>query len=150
MCTPDRILGSRDSCLSFSSLQWVIIALSPHVSVQLALQLAVLVSKVARFDCPAEWPELVPTLLQVVRSPEDLPQQRALLVLHHVTKSLASKRLAGDRRVFQEVRALSRARHMRGCTTSGRTGLKCGILCLILNVNSKRTGRDAKKTVLVP
>ncbi|KAK8782150.1 hypothetical protein V5799_016510 [Amblyomma americanum] len=70
---------------------------------QLALQLAVLVSKVARFDCPAEWPELVPTLLQVVRNPEDLPQQRSLLVLHHVTKSLASKRLAGDRRVFQEL-----------------------------------------------
>ncbi|KAL3218940.1 hypothetical protein MRX96_031251 [Rhipicephalus microplus] len=36
---------------------------------QLALQLAVLVSKVARFDCPSEWPELVPTLLQVVRNP---------------------------------------------------------------------------------
>lgn len=70
---------------------------------QLALQLAVLVSKVARFDCPTEWPELVPTLLQVVRNPDDLPQQRSLLVLHHVTKSLASKRLAGDRRVFQEV-----------------------------------------------
>ncbi|KAH7967139.1 hypothetical protein HPB49_023016 [Dermacentor silvarum] len=69
---------------------------------QLALQLAVLVSKVARFDCPTEWPELVPTLLQVVRNPDDLPQQRSLLVLHHVTKSLASKRLAGDRRVFQE------------------------------------------------
>lgn len=70
---------------------------------QLALQLAVLVSKVARFDCPTEWPELVPTLLQVVRNPDDLPQQRSLLVLHHVTKSLASKRLAGDRRVFQEL-----------------------------------------------
>lgn len=70
---------------------------------QLALQLAVLVSKVARFDCPAEWPELVPMLLQVVRSSEDLPQQRALLVLHHVTKALASKRLAGDRRIFQEL-----------------------------------------------
>ncbi|KAH6938891.1 hypothetical protein HPB50_014678 [Hyalomma asiaticum] len=69
----------------------------------LALQLAVLVSKVARFDCPTEWPELVPTLLQVVRNPDDLPQQRSLLVLHHVTKSLASKRLAGDRRVFQEL-----------------------------------------------
>lgn len=30
-------------------------------------------------------------------------QQRALLCLHHVTKSLASKRLAGDRRTFQDL-----------------------------------------------
>lgn len=70
---------------------------------QLALQVAVLVSKVARFDCPNEWPELIPTLLEVVRSTEDLTQQRGLLILHHVTKALSSKRLAGDRRVFQEL-----------------------------------------------
>lgn len=70
---------------------------------QLAVQLAVLISKVARFDCPKEWPELIPTLLQSVRDVDDLCQQRTLLVLHHVIKALSSKRLAGDRRIFHEL-----------------------------------------------
>ncbi|XP_023228381.1 importin-11-like [Centruroides sculpturatus] len=70
---------------------------------KLAIQLAVLISKIARFDCPREWPQLVPTLLEALRTSDDLQQQRALLTLHHVTKALCSKRLAGDRRLFQEL-----------------------------------------------
>lgn len=70
---------------------------------QLATQLAVLISKVARFDCPKDWPELFPTLMNAVKSQHDLEQQRALLTLHHVTKALSSKRLAGDRRLFQDL-----------------------------------------------
>ncbi|XP_066994048.1 importin-11 [Anabrus simplex] len=70
---------------------------------QVATQLAVLISKVARFDCPREWPELVPTLLTAVKSHDPLVQHRALLMLHHVIKTLSSKRLAGDRRLFQEL-----------------------------------------------
>jgi hypothetical protein len=46
---------------------------------------------------------LLPSLLHLVRTEDDLVQQRALLYLHHVTKSLASKRLAGDRRAFQDL-----------------------------------------------
>ncbi|KAJ8961664.1 hypothetical protein NQ318_021262 [Aromia moschata] len=69
---------------------------------QIAVQRAVLVSKIARIDCPKEWPELFPTLLQAVESPDSLIQHRSLLTLHHVVKSIASKRLAGDRRLFQE------------------------------------------------
>ena len=56
-----------------------------------------------RYDYPKEWPELLPSLLHLVRTEDDLVQQRALLYLHHVTKSLASKRLAGDRRAFQDL-----------------------------------------------
>ena len=56
-----------------------------------------------RYDYPREWPELLPSLLHLVRTEDDLVQQRALLYLHHVTKSLASKRLAGDRRAFQDL-----------------------------------------------
>ncbi|KAJ4437496.1 hypothetical protein ANN_17641 [Periplaneta americana] len=55
------------------------------------------------FDCPREWPELVPTLLTAVKSEDPLIQHRALLMLHHVIKTLSSKRLAGDRRLFQEL-----------------------------------------------
>ncbi|KAK4881631.1 hypothetical protein RN001_004950 [Aquatica leii] len=72
---------------------------------QIALQLAVLVSKVARFDCPRDWPELFPTLLQAIESQDSLVQHRALLTLHHVVKAISSKRLAGDRKLFQEFTA---------------------------------------------
>nr|CAD7589784.1 unnamed protein product [Timema genevievae] len=72
---------------------------------QVATQIAVLISKVARLDCPREWPELVPCLLTAVKSDSALVQHRALLVLHHVVKTLSSKRLAGDRRLFQELTA---------------------------------------------
>ncbi|XP_057379434.1 importin-11-like [Daphnia carinata] len=70
---------------------------------QVATQLAIIISKIARYDYPKEWPELLPSLLHLVRTEDDLVQQRALLYLHHVTKSLASKRLAGDRRAFQDL-----------------------------------------------
>jgi len=70
---------------------------------QLATQLAVVIAKVARFDCPREWPTLMPVLLSKVGDDNILVQQRGLLSLHHVIKTLSSKRLAGDRRLFQEL-----------------------------------------------
>ena len=65
-----------------------------------------LIGKIARLDCPRDWPELIPTLLNAVRSDEALTQQRALLTFYHVTKMLASKRLPHDRKVFAEVTEL--------------------------------------------
>ncbi|XP_011502354.1 PREDICTED: importin-11 isoform X2 [Ceratosolen solmsi marchali] len=70
---------------------------------QLAIQVAVLIAKIARFDCPKEWNSLVPTLLEVIRGNNSLAQHRALLTFHHVIKALASKRLIADRRIFQEL-----------------------------------------------
>lgn len=69
---------------------------------QIATQRAVLISKIARIDCPREWPELLPTLLSAVENSDLLIQHRALLTLHHVIKSICSKRLPGDRRIFHE------------------------------------------------
>lgn len=71
--------------------------------VQIATQIAVLTAKIARLDCPRYWDSLLSTLLTAVRCDELLIQERALLVLHHVTKTLASKRLAPDRKLFEEV-----------------------------------------------
>lgn len=45
----------------------------------------------------------MPTLLDSVRGKDHLLQQRALLTLYHVTKTLASKRLGADRKLFQEL-----------------------------------------------
>lgn len=54
-----------------------------------------LIAKVARLDCPKEWPELFPTLLQAVENSDSIIQHRSLLTLHHVVKAISSKRLAG-------------------------------------------------------
>ena len=56
-----------------------------------------------RFDVPREWPSLLPALSNGIQSSDDLVQHRSLLILHHTIKSLASKRLAADRRVFHEL-----------------------------------------------
>jgi len=71
---------------------------------QICTQMSVLVAKIARVDCPRNWPNLLPTLLQSVRCDNTLLQGRALMVLHHVLKTLASKRLAADRKLFEDVR----------------------------------------------
>ncbi|XP_048738332.2 importin-11-like [Ostrea edulis] len=70
---------------------------------QIATQLAVLISKIARLDCPRNWNALLPALFQAVRCEDMLIQERALLILHHVTKTLASKRLAPDRKLFEDL-----------------------------------------------
>ena len=58
----------------------------------IALQIAVLIGKVARFDVPKEWKELLPSLTQGVQSQDSIVQHRALLILHHTIKNLATKR----------------------------------------------------------
>ena len=70
---------------------------------QLAIQLAVVIAKIARYDCPKEWSYLVPTLLESIRDGDTVVQHRALLTFHHVVKALASKRLGADRRIFQDL-----------------------------------------------
>jgi len=69
---------------------------------QVATQVAVLISKVARVGI-RDWPELFPAVLQAVQSKETLHQQRSLLVLNHVIKMLASKRLIPDRQLFRQI-----------------------------------------------
>lgn len=72
---------------------------------QLAVQLAALIAKIARYDCPREWGTLIPRLLDVIREQNPLAQHRGMLTLHHVVKSLASKCLLGDKKLFQELTA---------------------------------------------
>lgn len=70
---------------------------------QIATQLAVLVAKIARVECPRNWSKLLPVLFETVRCPDEAMQEQALLILHHVTKTLASKRLPPDRKLFEEL-----------------------------------------------
>jgi len=48
-------------------------------------------------------PELFPTLLQKLQSPDVLTTQRVYLVLNQTLKELSTKRLAADQRNFAEV-----------------------------------------------
>ncbi|XP_045467255.1 importin-11 isoform X2 [Harmonia axyridis] len=68
---------------------------------QIATQRAVLVARIARIDCPKEWGDLLPSLLQTILSNDILIQHRSMLTLQHVIKSIASRRLT-DRRIFQD------------------------------------------------
>lgn len=70
---------------------------------QVATQQAVLISRIARLDCPTKWPNLVPVLLNAFKAPQPVMRHRSLLIFHHVVKALASKRIARDRRTFQEL-----------------------------------------------
>ncbi|XP_058062595.1 importin-11 [Anopheles bellator] len=70
---------------------------------QIAVQIAVLIGNITRFDGPTDWQELVPTLVKAVQSEDSLVQYRGLLVLLHVVKVLYSKRLPRDRHQFQLV-----------------------------------------------
>ncbi|KAI5086972.1 importin-11 isoform 2 [Silurus meridionalis] len=85
---------------------------------QIATQIAVLIAKVARLDCPRQWPELVPVLLEAIKHPDELHQHRALLTLTHVIKTLASKRLSADRALFQHVSVHTHTVRMHMCTHS--------------------------------
>ncbi|KAG0325096.1 hypothetical protein BGZ99_001062 [Dissophora globulifera] len=75
----------------------------------LATQNAVLTSKIARWDFPLEWPDLLSTILSIVREATAneadargrLIQQRSLYTLHLVVKGLISKTLASARKQFQ-------------------------------------------------
>ncbi|CAM6098378.1 unnamed protein product [Calypogeia fissa] len=70
---------------------------------KVAVQLALLIAKIARFDYPREWPELFPALLQKLQSPDVLLTQRVYLVLNQTLKELSTKRLAADQRNFAEI-----------------------------------------------
>lgn len=68
---------------------------------QIAVQLAVVISKIARLDCPDDWCELMPILLQRINSQNPLEQRRALQILVQVVKALSSRRLHHDRIMFE-------------------------------------------------
>lgn len=70
---------------------------------QVSIQLAVLISRIARIDCPEQWPQLLPVLTTSIQSPSPLVQQRALLTLKHVMKTLSGRRLTNDRNLFYKI-----------------------------------------------
>lgn len=72
-------------------------------ALNICTQLAIVISKIARLEI-REWPNLLNLLMDWIRSPDSPDKQyRALLVTYHVIKILSTKRLTGDRKIFQEM-----------------------------------------------
>ncbi|KAK2656300.1 hypothetical protein Ddye_009352 [Dipteronia dyeriana] len=70
---------------------------------QIAQMLAVLVSKIARFDYPREWPELFSVLAQQLQGADVLTSHRIFMILFRTLKELSTKRLTADQRNFAEI-----------------------------------------------
>ncbi|THG19731.1 hypothetical protein TEA_028283 [Camellia sinensis var. sinensis] len=70
---------------------------------QIALTLAVLISKIARIDYPKEWPELFSVLAQQLPSADILTSHRIFMILFRTLKELSTKRLASDQKNFAEI-----------------------------------------------
>ncbi|XP_057519328.1 uncharacterized protein LOC130800020 isoform X2 [Amaranthus tricolor] len=70
---------------------------------KIALVLAVLISKIARFDYPKEWPDLFTTLAQQIQSADVLSSHRIFLILFRTLKELSTKRLTSDQRNYAEI-----------------------------------------------
>ncbi|KAF6170384.1 hypothetical protein GIB67_014314 [Kingdonia uniflora] len=70
---------------------------------QIAQQLAVLVSKIARVDYPKEWPELFSVLSQQLHSADIRTSHKIFIVMFRSLKELSTKRLSSDQRTFAEI-----------------------------------------------
>ncbi|GFR48983.1 hypothetical protein Agub_g11001, partial [Astrephomene gubernaculifera] len=80
--------------------------LIPQDDNQIAVQVALVYAKIARFDYPGEWPSLFNDLMANLGSGNPLVVRRVYLILHHVLKELSSKRLAADQANFAQVTEL--------------------------------------------
>ncbi|CAK8541978.1 unnamed protein product [Lathyrus sativus] len=70
---------------------------------QIALMLAVLISKIARIDYPKEWPDIFLILSQQLQSADVLASHRIFMILFRTLKELSTKRLTADQRNFAEI-----------------------------------------------
>jgi hypothetical protein len=67
---------------------------------RVAVQLAVVVSDIARRDWPGSWDQLFNSLMATLHTGTDLAISRAVYTLHRVLKELSTKRLSKDRQAF--------------------------------------------------
>ncbi|KAJ3682843.1 hypothetical protein LUZ60_013070 [Juncus effusus] len=72
---------------------------------QIALQMAVLISKIARIDYPRDWPDLFSFLAQQLQTTDVLASHRVIMVLFRTLKELSRKRLTADVRNFSQITA---------------------------------------------
>jgi hypothetical protein len=122
---------------------------------QIAVQVALVVAKVARFDFPSQWPGLFNDLLAglgpaaaaaaaaaaagsgsssggaAAAGPSMLVVRRTYFVLHHVLKELSSKRLAADQKAFAEVGLQETQKNRSSSSEMPRAWLQCGAMPVV-------------------
>ncbi|KAI9261423.1 armadillo-type protein [Phascolomyces articulosus] len=75
-------------------------------SKKLTAQNAVIVARIARMDYPMEWPDLLPSLVQIIETPsgnERLIHDRAFEMLYEILHELSTRFLSASRRQFAQV-----------------------------------------------
>lgn len=78
----------------------------PSTEITISLLFEFCFSAFCRMDWPRDWPDVIDILVNNIKSNDDeLKRYRSLLILSHVVKTLSTKRLAGDRRLFYELTA---------------------------------------------
>ncbi|XP_022652295.1 importin-11-like [Varroa jacobsoni] len=75
-------------------------AITMELNQQLALQVSLVIAKIARYDVPTDWQPLVPFLMSNLDSPAGY---QASLALYHVVKTLTTKRMLHDRHMFYDL-----------------------------------------------
>jgi hypothetical protein len=68
----------------------------------LAVQLALIMRRISRFEWPQAWPNLFPVLAQTLENPSKLAVQRGLYTMYQVLLELNSKCRASAKRQFEE------------------------------------------------
>ena len=70
---------------------------------QIAIQIAIALSKIGRVEYPKEWPQLFDMLLLRLQGDNELVLKRTYMALYLLLKELSSKRLAIDQKNFDEL-----------------------------------------------
>mmetsp|Transcript_2808 Transcript_2808/g.8559 ORF Transcript_2808/g.8559 Transcript_2808/m.8559 type:complete len:998 (+) Transcript_2808:231-3224(+) len=74
---------------------------------KVATQVAVAIARIARLNCPVQWPELIPTLMELIANQSSTEALRvgthALQILYLVLKEFAARRLMRDRRMYESM-----------------------------------------------
>ena len=69
----------------------------------IAVQLALLISKIMRCDFPQQWPQLQPTLIELLERGTEIQKNRSLLALHYILKEMVTMTLPSQKRNFLEL-----------------------------------------------
>lgn len=106
-CMGFMIFHFGTSCAVSGCLLHCVMAFALAIIFQIAIQMALIISKIARFDYPHHWKSLIPHILQQIASvkPESSHPLNfnIMLIFKFLVKELSSKQLPGDKKLFCEV-----------------------------------------------
>ena len=118
---------------------------------RLALQISILVAKIVRYEYPHDWPDVIDSILESLRSDPQVPGSpsrisRSLLILLYIIKELSTARLQRSRtklqsitpQIVQTVSAIyvknvtSWINHLRNSDNDSEGGLSVSMDCSLL------------------